>query len=1476
MTDWEGLPLDARHVELLRDQAGITAEVAAARRLRSAHDLPDLPEWARDRPWARDALPALIFPWTAADGRVVEQIRPDTPLVWDTEDEGSPQVHKYLWPSGVGSILNEVVPAGPDTTTVLIVEGTKQALAAASWAPEGVAVYGVGGCRNWSSEGVPLDDLGVAEDRDAVICLDADVATNLDVYTAAVKLGQAVKAEGATSIRYVRLPGAGSVGLDDLLAGRRDLARRTRWLSRLIADADKKPADRRPVARAKAGPEFTAPETVGDRPMIYVDGDRLDVINDITTVLLDRWDRTRLFCHGETMSQLRGVEMKPLTEGSFLDLLQDTAATGSHKVDRDGNLVGVVYGWPDSQSIKAAMSRADRFARLDSIARSPFVRPDGTICLVNGYDEQTRTMVVMDESLAELDVPESPTGEEIAYARKLILDEWLGDFPFPDEESRANALGLVLTPFVRPMLPLAPMAVIDGLAPGSGKNLFVDCVLTMFLGEVPEMLGFDRNDDEMRKILTSAFKAGSEIIIFDEAHHIDGVALARALTAHYWKDRLLGGNVMLGIPNRATWLAMGNNVRVEGDLFRRVYRIALKPDDEHPEDRPASSFRHPDLKEWTERNRPELLRAALTLVRAWFAAGEPWPAEPVAFGSFERWARVLGGILDVAGQPGFLGNLRAWRSESNLAAGYWTAHLRWLLETFGTAPFTTREVRARLVVGGDDAEWPPIRADRTDPQAYAKALGESYHSKRDRAFGGLRLRRLDGTAHGGRARWAVEGRPGESGSEGGPSDPQPDDARFTPELSETIGGTGGTGETPNHYTYDGETYMPRDARDDAITEPVTDTCVAHIEGGAGGLSGPSTVATEASALVTEAVSDESGVADTDNTGVEAATQVENGLFASGPWAKAYERVEVSEIDARGAVTLPEGVLALDVETASEEELWSCGPDFVRLIGYQTGDRVTVSPDPWELAGQIARARLVIGHNVMAYDLVAYALHYGIDLVQMADEGRVFDTKLAGILNSPPTPGMSQGQINREYSLDNMGARLLGATKTGDLKALAKEFGGFDRIPLDHAGYVKYLVGDVDLVARLARELKTSDYIRREHRVAAIAAQMRINGFRVDEAELATRVAANRAERARRLGDLAERYGLPTTKKDGKPSKSPHATAEGKAAIAQAFADLGVTLPPTPNGEPGFGKVALAQVAEDFADREDVLALVELVGGLNGVRTVYETIAQYTINGRVHPEIGMFQASGRWSTTKPGLTVLGKRGGKYQEREVLLPEPGHVIISADLSQVDARALAALSQDPAYIAMFAPGLDLHKEVARRIWGDTTRRDDAKALGHGWNYGMGVNGLMRNAKVDEDTARRFDRGMREQFPRLVEWRDGVRAAGEVGEILDNGFGRPLRVDPSRSYTQAPALMGQGCARDLMMEGLLRLPREVHPMLRAVVHDEVILSVPADAVEDVERVVVDSLSFDWAPPGAERSIRIEAGLGDRRGRNWGEVYAK
>ena len=835
LSDWEHLPLLPHHVAKLRDEAGIAAAVAKDKGLRSAATVEELPEWAQS--WGEAALPAIIFPWYTVGGDVIEQVRPDSPIVYNGDE------YKYLWPKGVGAILN-ALRHDEHAETVLIVEGTKQGLAAASWAPEGVAVYGIGGCRNWSTDGIPDTDLEVCDSKHVVICLDADVSSNRDVYDAAVKLGQVAKAECAVKVSYMRIPAGGTNGLDDVLGKRRE-DRRTSFIANLIADAHPtKPCDAKPKPKDKrpaiggSGVRTAAAEDGSERPIIYVDGDRFEVINEITRRLLNRWDGTRLFQHGELISQLvdegEGPKMKPLLEadGSFYDVLQETSATAVRILNADGEQIGVKYTWPDGQTVKAARSRYSRFSKLEVISRSPFVRVDGSICQRNGYDALSKTMVVMDDSLAAINVPEFPTREEVEAAVSLILDDWLGDFPFPDQENRANVIALVLTPFVRALMDVVPLAVVDAHTPGTGKNLLVDCILLLFLGERPQLLPFNRDDDEFRKTLTSAFREGSEVFVFDEAHHLEGASLARALTASHWKDRALGVNQMLGFPNRMTWVSLGNNVRVEGDIFRRVYRVALRSPYEHPEDRPASDFRHEDLKGWTLENRPALLHAALTIVRAWFAEGRPKPTSSVALGGFEKFARVLGGILETAGVEGFLGNLVAWRSESNFASGYWESHLRWLVGQFGTAEFTASAVRSKLV-GTTDPAFPPIKGDPEDKANYPKALGEAYAKHRDRAYGGLRLRRplgedgkprRDGT---GRALWVVE-KPETPVDEQVERAPGPVLPRDT-ETSETS-------ETPSTHPQTRENIFSTGAgRDDA--EKMFLCATGAAAGGLGGLGG---------------------------------------------------------------------------------------------------------------------------------------------------------------------------------------------------------------------------------------------------------------------------------------------------------------------------------------------------------------------------------------------------------------------------------------------------------------------------------------------------------------------------------------------------------------------------------------------------------------------------------------------------------------
>lgn len=731
---WEDLPLTTEHAKYLEAHAisPAAAKNAAVYSVTSADQLPDEFAWCADQ---ETAVPGIVFTWVEPTGDVKLQYRPDAPV--ETADGPA----KYLFRKGHAAQLGVVAEADGDL--VLIVEGTKQMLVAGQFAPEGASVYGIAGCSNWQSDGVPTPDLAVCDDRDVVIILDADAATKLPVYEAGMKLREAVEAEGARSVKFARVTGGKNSGLDDVLAGR-PAERRAAYLARMIEKAKTKPADVKPKPAPRGGSSQPEIQASFDRPMIFVDGDRYAVINQITRALTDRWNGHRLFSHGQVISQL-GVDdrgqpaMEVVEEGPFFDLLQETAM-----IVRQGPGDRPAFGWPDTQTVKAVMSRDSAFARLERVARIPFVREDGSICQVNGYDMASATMVVMNDELASISVPSDPTPEDVSSARKFILDEWLGDFPFHTEADRANVLALVLTPFVRNLMPIVPLAVVDGLQMGVGKNLLVEQIYYLLTGVSLDPIGWNDSDEEVRKIITSAFRSGSDVFAFDEAHHLHGAALARALTSAHYKDRQLSTNQLLGFPNNVTWISMGNAVRIEGDIVRRVYRIALKPTAPDPQDRPSTSFRHPDLRAWTVEHRAELLTAALILIRSWFAKGSPDPTKPVSFGSFEKWERILGGIIENAGQAEFLGGMKKWRSETSFDMQHWSAHISWLHRKFGGKPFTTAQARAAMVQDQHSETPPGMTKLDGDARDYNRELGKAYAGKRDRFFeGGLKLTKCE-------------------------------------------------------------------------------------------------------------------------------------------------------------------------------------------------------------------------------------------------------------------------------------------------------------------------------------------------------------------------------------------------------------------------------------------------------------------------------------------------------------------------------------------------------------------------------------------------------------------------------------------------------------------------------------------------------------------------------------------------------------
>lgn len=581
--------------------------------------------------------------------------------------------------------------------------------------------------------------------------------------------------------------------------------------------------------------------------------------------------------------------------------------------------------------------------------------------------------------------------------------------------------------------------------------------------------------------------------------------------------------------------------------------------------------------------------------------------------------------------------------------------------------------------------------------------------------------------------------------------------------------------------------------------------------------------------------------------------------------------------------MPPGTITLDLETGSVDDMWSTGPGFIRLSGHTINDgHVFNVPSPGILINDIkAMTGKVIGHNHLNFDLILLDKHYGLSILELARTDRIIDTKLCCFLADPPYSRTSSGEIEKLFSLESVGTKYLGHGKMVDvvsgksvLKKLAAEFGGYDKIPVEHPEYNEYLRIDVETTRDLAKVVPINDYTMREHKVAAVCATISIQGFRVDIPLLDQRIKEGEEKRIRILTRLQE-YGLPSPES----TKAPQMTKIGKAAIQTAFRDLGVELPLTASGTPALGKDILFAVSEE-TENDEVSELCGAVMSLNGIRTIYGNIHDYLVDDRVHPAINLRQSTGRLSITKPGLTVIGKRGGKVVERAVFLPDDeDQILISCDLAQVDARAVAGLSQDLEYLKLFEPGRDLHAEMAGRLFGTVDKREEAKAAAHGINYGMRARKLALTTGMSMFDAETTIMNFENNFPRLTQWQNEMREVGELSGVLYNGFGRMMRIESERAFTQSPALMGQSTARDILMEGVLRLwtmgGEQVIRMIRGVIHDELVMSVHKNDVEEIERMVVTALSFPWCPVGGEYPVQITAGL-NQRGVNWADCYRK
>jgi hypothetical protein len=231
-----------------------------------------------------------------------------------------------------------------------------------------------------------------------------------------------------------------------------------------------------------------------------------------------------------------------------------------------------------------------------------------------------------------------------------------------------------------------------------------------------------RTEEEREKRITSLLLQGETVVHLDNlpvGEVLDSASLASLATSWpFWRGRMLGVSRTPVLPNNLVVLLSGNNPRTTGEIAKRTVPITLQPKDDHPEDR--HDFVHPDAEGYARSRRRVVIEALLGLVEAWKAAGSPGARHRRTMGGFEKWAEVVGGVLDRAGLSQWMANYRQWIR----GADEWTSDAEVLIEawerTFGTTPVKPKQV---LELIRELEIYAAVMAKPTDEARYS-ALGK--------------------------------------------------------------------------------------------------------------------------------------------------------------------------------------------------------------------------------------------------------------------------------------------------------------------------------------------------------------------------------------------------------------------------------------------------------------------------------------------------------------------------------------------------------------------------------------------------------------------------------------------------------------------------------------------------------------------------------------------------------------------------------
>lgn len=317
---------------------------------------------------------------------------------------------------------------------------------------------------------------------------------------------------------------------------------------------------------------------------------------------------------------------------------------------------------------------------LIQVTNYPVFDKAGEWLATDAYHPSAYVVLELPPDLTIPGVSPQPTKEEVREALRLLIEEYLGDFPFdgytrheilvacgladpmPDEEARPvppsllSFLAFLLQSFVRHLIGRSPMPalLITKPAAGSGATKLADTAQIIVKGSTGTRPAIPVSEEERRKTIFAALRGGSPFIFFDNVTGaLDSPVMAALLTSVTFTDRVLGRSEERSIPNNASVVITGNNPTLSRELQRRVSLCRLDAGVAEPDKR--ADFKHSDLEGWVADNRGVLIWALATLVRNWIAKGEEAPSG-ASLASYGPWYLVCGGVLEAAGLKGFQSN----------------------------------------------------------------------------------------------------------------------------------------------------------------------------------------------------------------------------------------------------------------------------------------------------------------------------------------------------------------------------------------------------------------------------------------------------------------------------------------------------------------------------------------------------------------------------------------------------------------------------------------------------------------------------------------------------------------------------------------------------------------------------------------------------------------------------------------------------